>query len=67
MRHGTVKNVVEYAAGIKGDVGRRSVVAQARSESSKFTIDDVKNIESTLDYDIASNPVGTPQALHERD
>ncbi len=60
--HGTVKNVVEYAAGIKGDVGRRSVVAQARSESSKFTIDDVKNIESTLDYDIASNPV----ELHKR-
>lgn len=55
--HGRTKNVVEYAAGIKEDVGKRSVVAQARSESSKFTIDDVKNIESTLDYDISSNPV----------
>ncbi|MBB1555876.1 hypothetical protein HG445_002705 [Candidatus Saccharibacteria bacterium] len=60
--NGRTKNVVEYAAGIKEEVGKRSVVAQARSESSKFTIDDVKNIESTLDYDISSNPV----KLHER-
>ena len=49
-------NVVEYAAGIMGKVGQRSVVSQAKIERSKFLIDDVKNIESTLDYDISSNP-----------
>ncbi len=49
------KTVVEYAAGVKGAVGQRSIVARAKTESSKFMLDDIKNIESTLDYDISSN------------
>jgi hypothetical protein len=49
------KSVVEYAAGIKGDIGMRSVVAQAKTERSRFMVDDVKNIEATLDYNISSN------------
>ena len=54
--NGTQKTIVEYAAGIKGVVGERSVVAQAKAERSKFTVEDAKNIESTLSYDISSNP-----------
>ncbi len=50
------ESVVNYSAGIKGAVGARSVVAQAKTESSKFILDDIKNIESTLEFDVSSNP-----------
>lgn len=56
LANGDIKNAVEVAGGIMGKVGQRSVVAQARSEASKFLLDDAKNIEATLDYDISSNP-----------
>lgn len=53
---GPTKTIVEYAGGIKGVVGERSVVAQAKTERSKFIIDDAKNIEATLNYEVSSNP-----------
>ena len=53
---GSFKTIVEYAGGIQGVVGQRSVVAQAKTERSKFIVDDAKNIEATLSYDISSNP-----------
>lgn len=43
------------AAGIMGEVGERSALASAKSNASKFVMEDAKNIEATLDYDISSN------------
>lgn len=44
-----------YAAGVMGEIGERSVKATAKTNASKFLMDDIKNIESTLDYDVSSN------------
>ena len=50
------KKIREYAAGLMGEAGERSIEAKAKSESSAMLIEDVKNIQSTMDYEIATNP-----------
>lgn len=43
------------AAGIRGQQGYSSVLANAKKTASKFLVDDIQNIQDTMDYDIASN------------
>ncbi|MEP7205091.1 MAG: hypothetical protein ABI716_02770 [Candidatus Saccharibacteria bacterium] len=43
------------AGGIRGEQGRLSVLASAKKASSKFLIDDIQNIQDTMDYDLATN------------
>ena len=43
------------AGGIAGEQGRLSVLASAKKAASKFLIDDIQNIQDTMDYDLATN------------
>lgn len=49
------KTIVEYAGGIKGVVGQRSVAAKAKSEVSAALMEDIKNIGSTMKYDLSTD------------
>lgn len=49
------KTVVQYAAGVRGEKGERAVIAKAKSEVSTALIDDIKNIQNTMDYSLATN------------
>ena len=54
------------AAGIlRGRGGEQSVRAQARRESSKFLVDDIENIQSTLDNALATDTDWLQQQLSE--
>ncbi len=50
------KKIREYAAGLMEEAGERSIEAKAKSESSAMLIEDVKNIQSTMDYEVATSP-----------
>lgn len=49
------KTIVEYAGGIKGLSGRNAVIAKAKSEESAVLMEDIKNIQSTMDYTESTN------------
>lgn len=44
-----------YAGGILGVTGQNSVVASAKSTASQLFMDDIKNIQSTMDYSLSTN------------
>jgi hypothetical protein len=50
------KTIVKYGAGIMGAKGERSILAKAKSENSAALIEDVKNIQSTMDHSLATDP-----------
>lgn len=50
------KKIREYGAGIMEVKGERSIEAKAKSENSAATIEDVKNIRSTMDHKLATDP-----------
>lgn len=49
------KTIVEYAGGIKGVAGQRAVTAKAKSEVASVLMEDIKNIGSTMDYDLSTD------------
>lgn len=51
-----------YAGGILGVTGQNSVVASAKSTASQLFMDDIKNIQSTMDYSLSTNI----ETLHEK-
>lgn len=61
------KTIVEYAAGVKGAAGERSLLAKAKSENSAALLEDIKNIQSTMDYDLATNVPELRKAFESTD
>lgn len=43
------KTILEYASGISGDSGRNAILAKAKAENSAVFMEDVKNLENTMD------------------
>ncbi len=46
---------IDIAKGVMGDVGKNSVLATAKSTAGKAFMDDVKNIQDTIDHPVATN------------
>ncbi|NCU37963.1 hypothetical protein EOL96_02800 [Candidatus Saccharibacteria bacterium] len=49
------QTIVQYAAGVRGEKGERAIIAKAKSEVSTALIEDIKNIQSTMEYDLATD------------
>lgn len=49
------QTIVEYAGGIKGQSGRNAVLAKVKSEQSAILMEDIKNIQSTMDYELSTD------------
>ncbi|MDB5165239.1 MAG: rane protein of unknown function [Candidatus Saccharibacteria bacterium] len=56
------KPLLEYAGGILGESGQLSVLANAKKTASKYFLDDIQNIQDTLDYNVAKDNT----QLHQR-
>lgn len=61
------KAIVEYAGGIKGVAGQRSVVAKAKSEVSAVLMEDIKNINSTMKYELKTDNVALREKIEATD
>src|SRR5690606_36609391 len=55
-------SVAMEAGGIRGPQGYQSVLANAKKTASKFLVDDIQNIQETMDYDLATDV----KALHTK-
>ncbi len=49
------RTIVEYGAGVMGRKGQNAVLAKAKSEVSAALVDDIKNIQSTMDYALSTD------------
>lgn len=47
--------IAETAGGIRGIQGYQSVLASAKKTASKFLLDDIQNIQETMDYALATD------------
>lgn len=54
--------IAAEAGGIRGPQGYQSVLANAKKTASKFLLDDIQNIQETMDYDLATDV----SALHTK-